>query len=201
MSNNNYLLTPEETSADESANQFDDTTATPGKNGFSKIAIGILIGAALGGIAGALTSRSTVNRVNQTVKDVGNSVKGAAVGISEAVKEVGNAVNSVAVGVNETVRDVGSGITRAADEVTETIETTVSAVKDTTDGVNATMETTVGAVQNTVATIQQPDALRSSKQADAQANAQTESTEQIATASDGETLYRLVPVAQDTPSK
>ncbi|MBW4420378.1 MAG: hypothetical protein KME13_14280 [Myxacorys californica WJT36-NPBG1] len=200
MSNNNYLLTPEEASTDESANQFDDTT-TPSENGFSKIAIGILIGAALGGIAGALTNRSTVNRVNQTVKNAGNSVKGAAVSISEAVKEVGNAVNSVAVGVNETVRDVGSGITGAADEVTETVETTVSAVKDTSDGINATMKTTVGAVQKTVATIQQPDALRSSEQADAQTSAQTEPTEQIATASDGETLYRLVPVAQDTSPK
>lgn len=197
MDNGNQTLTADGISVDETADQFDDardTTAAPNENGFARIAIGILIGATLGGIVGALTNRGAVDRVNQTVKKVGDSVKGAAASVSETVKEVGNAVNSVAVGVNETVRDVGGTVRGAADDVTDTVETTASTVRATTDDVNDEVKTTLNAVQNTVTTIQRSSNLRPAEQA--------KPAEQIVeAAATEETLYRLVPVAPDTTAK
>lgn len=194
MDNGKPLLTSEEMSIDGSVNQFDDADEeiAPDENGFFKIAIGILIGATLGGIAGALTNKSTVNRVNQKVKGVGNSVKGAAVSVSETVKEVGNAVNNIAVGVNETVRDVSSTVKGSADEVTDTVETTASTVKATTENVNDTLKTTLDAVQNTVNTIQ-----HSNNPRPAQQSKPVQERVEI----NNETLYRLVPVAPDTTAK
>lgn len=183
------LNEPVEQFIQESDEQFDHATTTPTENGFLRIAIGVLIGAALGGIAGALTNRNAVDRVNQSIKRVGNSVKEAAANVSETVQELGNAVNSVAVGVNDTVRDVGSSVRGAADQVTDTVETTVSTVQDTTDGVNETVKTTIDAVQNTVTSIQKSGTLRS--------NQPTQPVERIVAASNGGTLYRLVPVAPD----
>ena len=54
-------------------------------NGLSKIAIGALIGATLGAIAGALTIKGTAEKVNQTVKNVGDKVKDAAQNFNQNV--------------------------------------------------------------------------------------------------------------------
>lgn len=188
------LNEPGEQFIQESDGQFDEAAdqaaAASSENGFLRIGIGVLIGAVLGGIAGALTNRNAVDRVNQSVKRVGSSVKGAAATVSETAQELGNAVNSVAVGVNETVQDVGSSIRNTADKVTDTVETTASTLQDTAEGVNDAVETTIGAVQNTVTSIQKSGAPRSKKP--------TQPVQQIVAASNGGTLYRLVPVAPDT---
>jgi methyl-accepting chemotaxis protein len=173
-----------------------DSSEDPSLNGggFSKVALGVLIGATIGGIATALTNKGTVDRVNQSIKGIGNSVKGVAIGFNKTVKEVGTAFNSVVSGVNEVVQDVGSTVRTAAEEVNETVESTMTHVKDTKDDVSDTMKSTSTAIQNTVATIQYASEQirpQGTEPAQSAAASQPSSTE---------TLYRLVPVTLEQPT-
>ncbi len=197
MYNGNEVSASKEMSVDESVKQFENTfdeveyeTVSSAQNGFLKIAIGMLIGAAVGGIAGALTKKNNVDRVNQTVQGVGNSVRNAATSVSETVQEVGNAVNKVTVGVNDTIKDVGITVKGAADEVSGTVEITTSTLKNATEDVWDTIKTTIDAVQNTVTTLQKASDFRTVEQA--------RPVEQIVETATGGMLYRLVPVSQDT---
>lgn len=113
----------------------------------AKVAIGALIGASLGAIAAALTNKGTAERVNQTIKGVGNTVKRAATGVNDTVKDVGDAVKNVATGVNDTVKDVGESVKGAATGVNDTVKSTVDAVKGTAVDVNDTVKGTVDAVK------------------------------------------------------
>lgn len=73
-------------------------------NGLAKsVAIGALVGVTLGAIAGALANKGTAERVNRTVKGVGDVVKRAAEGVNNTVKDVGDAAKSVAEGDRKSV--------------------------------------------------------------------------------------------------
>ena len=83
--------------------------ASTGKgNTLVTVGIGAVIGAVMGAAAAALATKVTVEGVNNTVKGVGDAVKGAAEGANKTVKGVGDAVKSVAENVNDTVKDVGT---------------------------------------------------------------------------------------------
>lgn len=174
-SNGNQLLTGDETSIEESTSiPFTDAEDVT-ENGFARIAIGVLVGATLGGIAAALTNRGTVDRVNQTVKNAGDTVKKAAASVNDTVQDVGDAVSSVATGVNNTVREVGDAVKETAEGVNGTVKNTLSAVKDTTEDVNDTVRNTLDAVKQSAENI-------------------SESPVKDASTSSGETLYKLVPI-------
>lgn len=167
-------LTEAESNIDVSLNNTssDESIAD---NGFNKIAIGVLIGATLGGIAGALSTRGVVDRVNQTVRGVGNSVKKAASSVNDTVKNVGDAVHSVTNEVNGTVREVGDAVKDATEGVSSTVYDTVNAVKHTAADVNSTMQNTVNAVKDT-------------------AGEMIPSNEEERNVTEQNTLYKLVPV-------
>jgi gas vesicle protein len=137
VSENNQLLDTDEIIVEQIPHQPDaDTAGTGTSNVLAKVAIGAVIGATLGAIAGALANRSTAQRVNMTVKNVGNTVKNAAEGVNQTVKEVGDGIQRVAVGVNDTVKDVGDAVKGTADDVSQTVKGTMNAVKGTAEDVN-----------------------------------------------------------------
>ena len=166
----------DETALDEPARTpYTDPDSEITFNGFARVALGVLIGATLGGIAGALTNKRVVDRINRTVKDVGNTVKKTAVSVNDTVQEVGDAVYSVATSVNDTVKDAGGTVKETAESVNGTMQHTLGAIRNTTKDVNGTVQETLDAVKKVADDVNastQPDVDKSS----------------------GETLYKLVPV-------
>jgi phage-related protein len=67
-------------------------------------------GASLGAVTAALTIKGTTEKVEKTVKSVGNTVKGASGSFTETVANIGNAIKTIADSVNETVKDVGDAV-------------------------------------------------------------------------------------------
>ncbi|HEY9696408.1 MAG TPA: hypothetical protein V6D10_04045 [Trichocoleus sp.] len=161
----NIDVSPNNTSSDENISD----------NGFNKVAIGVLIGATLGGIAGALSTRGVVDRVNRTVRDVGNSVKKAASSVDDTIRQVGDAVHSVTTEVNSTVKDVGDAVKDATEGVSSTVQSTVNSVKSTAADVNSTVQNTVNAVKDTTGEM-------------------IPSNEKERNVTEQNTLYKLVPV-------
>ncbi|GAB4365176.1 MAG: hypothetical protein Kow00121_01530 [Elainellaceae cyanobacterium] len=124
--------------ADEAAN-----------SGLSKIAVGVLVGATLGGVAGALANQEVVDRINQTIRGIGDAIKRAAANINNDIHNVGEAVHSVSTGVNDTVKDVGNAVKGAAEDINSTVKDTVNTVKNTADNVNGTAKDAFNSVKGT----------------------------------------------------
>ncbi|MBD2775006.1 hypothetical protein [Iningainema tapete] len=140
---------------DLSTVQYDDTERQETKNEIYKVFVGGLIGATLGGIAGALLIKGTAEKINQTVKNVGDKVKGASENFSQTVKGVGDAVQTVANGVNETVKDVGNTVNNTATDVNETVKSTADTVKGSANGMSTTVKNTVDTVKSAVTDVRQ----------------------------------------------
>lgn len=175
-SSSKQLSTGDETALDEPARiPYADTDPEITTNGFARVALGVLIGATLGGIAGALTNKGVVDRINRTVKDIGNTVKTTAVSVNDTVQEVGDAVYNVATSVNDTVKDAGSTVKETAEGVSGTMQHTLGAIRNTTKDVNGTVQETLDAVKKVT------DDMNASTQPEVEK-------------SSGETLYKLVPV-------
>lgn len=156
MSENNQLLETDDIIVEQLPRHSDtDSPETAWGNGLGKVAIGALIGATLGAIAGALANKGTAERVNQTVRSVGDKVKSAADGVNDTVKGVGDAVKNVAENVNGTVKDVGDTVKNAAEGVNDTVKSTVDAVNGTAEGVNNTVKGTVDAVKSAAEDVKQ----------------------------------------------
>lgn len=145
MNENNQLVETDEIIVEQIPPQDDTYSASTNKlDGLlAKVAIGGLLGATLGMLAGALAHKGTAQKVNQAVESVGNAVKGAAQGVNQTVKGVGDTVQSVAQGVNETVKDVGDAVKGATEGVNQTVISTVDTVKGTAQVVNDTVKDTV----------------------------------------------------------
>ena len=76
MNGNRQFSDTLEDKKDVSTNQADiDTANQNSTNELSKIVFGTFMGAALGALAGALAMKGTAQRVNESVKNVGNLVK------------------------------------------------------------------------------------------------------------------------------
>ncbi|MCU0532606.1 MAG: hypothetical protein MUD14_01670 [Hydrococcus sp. Prado102] len=132
MTNGDRLLQEKqnytEFTEDYTTNQV-DTESTTANNGLGRLLLGVLIGATLGGIASAITNKSTVERINKNVKDIGNTVKKAATNINDTIKDIDNAVNSVATGISDTYKDVEHTVIVNAVDAGQTVRSTVKAVK------------------------------------------------------------------------
>lgn len=160
---------------------------SPNENGLTKIAIGALIGATLGGLAAALANRETTERISQTIRDLGKTARTTADNLNDSVQRIGDAVNAVAASVNDTTKDVNAAVNSVATNVSGTVKNTASTVRGTAEGVNETVKTAMNAV-NTVK--------------ESASNIQEAETVNVAAASssgtsNGETLYKLVPVSPD----
>src|SRR3712207_3737079 len=111
VSNGTPLLPPARSDSDAPVDQLShnaNTTPTDDEstnNGLTKVAIGVLVGATLGGVAGALANPEVVDRINQTIKSVGDAIKRAAANVNDNVHNVGDAVHNVSASVNDTVKD------------------------------------------------------------------------------------------------
>lgn len=153
-------------------------------NGLLKIAIGALVGATLGGLAAALTNRETTEQINQTIRGLGKTAKTTAENLSNSVQSVGDAVNSVAANLSDTTKDVNEAVTSVTTNVSGTVKNTISTVKGTAEGVNETVKTAMNVV-NTV-----KDSVSGIQEVAQTGNAPSE-------VSNGETLYKLIPVGPD----
>jgi gas vesicle protein len=96
---------------------------------FPKLVLGGLLGATLGVLAVALAHKGTTQRVNQTVKSVGNAVKGAAESLNGPVKDVGEAAKRATEGVSDTVKDTVDAVKSTAGGVSDTVKDTMDSAK------------------------------------------------------------------------
>jgi gas vesicle protein len=188
MSEKNQVLdTDDEITVEQIPYQSSDdySEGTTKGIGLTKIAIGALIGATLGAVAGALATKGTAERLNQTVKGVGNAVKRTAEGVNGTVQDVGNATQTVAYGVNDTVKDVGNTVKNTAESINDTVKGTVDVVKGTVDVVKGTSKDVNDTVKGTVDTLKNV------------AEDVKQSANQDAKLSEKQRTYILVPVDDD----
>ncbi|BAU10790.1 hypothetical protein LEP3755_12820 [Leptolyngbya sp. NIES-3755] len=188
----------------ENSNQFSTTETPPvngssyssvgdpgNGNGFSKILVGASIGALLGGLVASLLTPETTTRFNQTIRNVGGTVKTTADSFNEAVQQLGTAVNSVADNIDGSTKDVNEAVNSVTTNVSDTVRSTVSTVRQTAEGVNATVKTVANAVNVVKAIaneVQQPPTQRI---------VNLPAAVPPPDKSNGETLYKLVPVNQE----
>jgi gas vesicle protein len=165
------------------------TNVISSDNGLSKIALGALIGATLGGIVAALTIRGTTDRVNQVIRGVGRTAKSTADSLSDSAQRVGDAVNSVAENVGDTTKDVNEAVSSVAARVGSTVTNTVSTVKGTTAQVNEVVKT----ASNVVGMVKDNTGIQDAVKQTAQT-----ATEAPNVGANGETLYKLIPVGQNS---
>lgn len=173
--NGNWVSSMSEDGSDSS-----DQNVSPNSQAFTRVAIGALVGATLGGIAGALTNKGVVDRINTSVRGVGNTVRKTTAGIDETIKGVGDAVQSVAVGVNTTAREINEAVRETAEGISGTVQSTVHTVQNTADDVQETVGSTVNTVKSVVE--------------------ETTASANLAPDADQTTLYKLVPVTGNQPN-
>lgn len=189
MTHSNPLLT-EESVNNNSTYSSATEGSNPNNSGFTKIAIGVFIGATLGGIAAALANRDVTERINQTIRGLGKTAKATADGLNDSVQRVGDAVNSVAVNINDASSEVNHAVNSVTTTVGSTVKNTVTTVKGTAEGMTETVKTAMNVV-NTV-----KDSVSGVQEAVQTVNAPSAPTE----VSNGETLYKLVPVSPEPPA-
>jgi gas vesicle protein len=165
---------------DASVNEVNSASSN---NGLSKIAVGALIGATIGGIVAALTLRESTERINRAVRDLGKTAKSTADSINHSAQKVGEAVSSLADNVSDTTKEVNEALISVTTNVGGTLLNTMSTVKGTAAEVNETVKTAVGTV----------------KEGASGAIHQTTHTagETPDVANNGETLYKLIPIGQN----
>jgi gas vesicle protein len=112
----------------------------------ARVGIGAVVGAVLGAVTVSLADKVTVENVNNTVKGVGEVVKGTANSVNNTVKGVGNAVKNVAENINYVVEDVGATVKGIAKDVNQNVKGIVNVVRGVNEGSNYTVESTVDAV-------------------------------------------------------
>ncbi len=155
------------------------------------ISIGAVFGALMGAAAAAFASKITIESVNNTVKGVGDAVKGAAEGVGNTVKGVGDAVKNVAENVDYTLKDVGTTVKGTATEVNENLQGTVDVVKNTAQSVNYTVKGTADVIKGASESMSQN--VRSTVDAASQ-SVPAEGTQKP---TETQTAYILVPVDKD----
>jgi gas vesicle protein len=165
---------------DASVNEINSAS---NNNGISKIAVGALIGATIGGIVAALTLRESTDRINRAVRDLGKTAKSTADSINHSAQRVGDAVSSLADNVSDTTKEVNEALISVTTNVGGTLLNTMSTVKGTAAEVNETVKTAVGTVKE------------GASGAIHQTTHTTGETPDVA--NNGETLYKLIPVGQN----
>ncbi len=119
---------------------------TSRSDSLARVGIGAVVGAVLGVVTVSLADKVTVENVNNTVKGVGEVVKGTANSVNNTVKGVGNAVKNVAENINYVVEDVGATVKGIAMDVNQNVKGIVNVVRGVNEGSNYTVESIVDAV-------------------------------------------------------
>ena len=161
------------------------------------ISTGAVFGASMGAAAAAFASKITIESVNNTVKGVGDAVKGATEGVGKTVKGVGDAVKNVAENVDYTLKDVGTTVKGTAEEVNENLKGTVDVVKNTAQSVNYTVKGTADVIKGASESVSQN--VRSTVDAASQSvsEAENQPAESTQKPTESQTAYILVPVDKD----
>jgi gas vesicle protein len=178
MTNGNQVLTQDQPALQSTVVATTpevDNRSTVKDQTLAKVAIGALVGATLGGLAGALANKSVVDRINRTIKELGNSLKKTTSNVNDTVQDVGDAVYTITANVTDTVRDVGETVKQTADSVNSTVRETVDTVRNTANDVNGTVRTTLNSVKDSAEEVLSTD-------------------ESNTAVPDQDTLYKLVPV-------
>ena len=113
----------------------------------TKVGIGAVVGAVVGAVAVTLAGKVTVESVNNTVKGIGEVIKGIAMSVNNTVKGAGDAVKDVAETVNYVVEDVGATIKGVSEDINRNIKSTVNVVGGADEGINY-IKGTVDAVKS-----------------------------------------------------
>lgn len=180
MTNGNQVLTSDQPDPNVvSTSSIPETSDTARDQGWATIAIGALIGATLGGLAGALANKRVVNGINQVIKDAGSSLKKTTSNVNVAVQDAGDAVFTITTNVTDTVKDLGESVKQTADSVNSTVRETIDTVRSTAIDVNGTVRTTLDSVKDTTEELIQP-------------NESTPAKPEVEIEPD--TLYKLIPV-------
>lgn len=114
----------------------------------AKVGIGAVVGAVLGAVTVTLADKVTVESVNNTVKGIGEVVKGTAKSVKNTVKGVGDAVKNIAENVNYVIEDVGATVKGVAKDVNQNVKGIVIVVRGADESSNYTVEGTADAVKS-----------------------------------------------------
>lgn len=185
------LLDKDVTTEDQATAQDQVEQNTEKGYNLATISIGAVFGALMGAAAAAFASKITIESVNNTVKGVGDAVKGATEGVGKTVKGVGDAVKNVAENVDYTLKDVGTTVKGTATEVNENLQGTVDVVKNTAQSVNYTVKGTADVIKGASESVSQN--VRSTVDAASQ-SVPAEGTQKP---TEAQTAYILVPVDKD----
>ena len=185
------LLDKDVTTEDQATAQDQVEQNTDKGYNLATISIGAVFGALMGAAAAAFASKITIESVNNTVKGVGDAVKGATEGVGKTVKGVGDAVKNVAENVDYTLKDVGTTVKGTATEVNENLQGTVDVVKNTAQSVNYTVKGTADVIKGASESVSQN--VRSTVDAASQ-SVPAEGTQKP---TEAQTAYILVPVDKD----
>ena len=185
------LLDKDVTTEDQATAQDQVEQNTDKGYNLATISIGAVFGALMGAAAAAFASKITIESVNNTVKGVGDAVKGATEGVGKTVKGVGDAVKNVAENVDYTLKDVGTTVKGTAEEVNENLKGTVDVVKNTAQSVNYTVKGTADVIKGASESVSQN--VRSTVDAASQ-SVPAEGTQKP---TEAQTAYILVPVDKD----
>ena len=191
------LLDKDVTTEDQATAQDQVEQNTDKGYNLATISIGAVFGALMGAAAAAFASKITIESVNNTVKGVGDAVKGATEGVGKTVKGVGDAVKNVAENVDYTLKDVGTTVKGTATEVNENLQGTVDVVKNTAQSVNYTVKGTADVIKGASESVSQN--VRSTVDAASQSVSEAENkpAEGTQKPNEAQTAYILVPVDKD----
>lgn len=162
MSETPQLLVDHNENVEPITLQNDAHSAGTGRDdSLAKVGIGAVVGAVVGAVAVTLAGKVTVESVNNTVKGIGEVVKGTAKSVNDTVKGAGDAVKNVAENVNYIVEGVGATVKGVAEDVNQNVKGTVNVVGGADEGINYTVKDTVdvansdpvGQQQTTVAAV------------------------------------------------
>lgn len=119
-----------------------------GDDSLAKVRIGAIVGTVLGVVIVTLGNKVTVESINNTVKSIGEVVKGTANSVNSNVRSVGDAVKNVADNVNYVVEDVGATVKGVVNDVNQNVKGIVNVVRDVYEGSNYNIAVTVDAVKS-----------------------------------------------------
>ncbi|NJL64585.1 MAG: hypothetical protein HC903_25685 [Methylacidiphilales bacterium] len=194
MNGNKQLLEQPENANNLVEQPNTDSVSEYEENPIAKIAIASLVGATIGAIAGVLALKNSSQRINQSIKNVGNTVKNVVENVNQTLKDTSDTIKSAASSIDETVKEVGKTVKNSAVDTNDTVKDAVDSVKDTAVNVNDTVKNTMHIVKGAATGVQETvkDTVDIAKKvvADDEKSSNSENIQ----VSDNQTTYILVPV-------
>ncbi|MGL4622200.1 DUF2382 domain-containing protein [Chroococcidiopsis sp.] len=106
-------------------------------NGLAQLAIGGIVGAAMGTIAAILTDKNTANTLNRTAKDLGNVVKGTTESVNNTIKNGVETVKNKAFDLNKNIsKNSKQKVEKETENSSASVENLAARVKETVKDAN-----------------------------------------------------------------